>query len=199
MKKITGLVVLLLLSLTITPATAQIRFGVKGGVNISKVHFNEDVIKGSNVTGFHIGPMLEFMAPYTGLGVDMALLYSQKGMEYNGPVRSESFNADYLDIPLNLKWKFGLPIVKGYVNAGPYFAFRIAGDKVWELPSSIVTNVKAKNFNTGLNIGAGVEVIKHLQVGVNYGFDLTDSYEAEFGNGGDGKNRTWSIVAAILF
>lgn len=199
MKKIAGVLLIACMALITVSAHAQIRFGVKGGVNISKVHFNEDLIKGSNVTGFHIGPMVEVMTPYTGLGMDVAILYSQKGMEYNGPVKSESFNADYLDIPLNLKWKFGLPIVKGYINAGPYFAFRIAGDKVWEVPSTVRTDVKAKNFNTGLNIGAGVEVIKHLQVGFNYGFDLTGSFEAEFGNGGEGRNRTWSLVAAILF
>ena len=61
--------------------------------------------------------------------------------------------------------------------------------------------VKAKNFSAGLNFGAGVELISHLQVGFNYGLGLTDNYSIEKVNlsDGAGKNRGWSITAAILF
>ena len=38
------------------PAQAQLRFGVKGGLNITSVHFDSDLLKSDNVTGFHIGP-----------------------------------------------------------------------------------------------------------------------------------------------
>ena len=36
------------------PAQAQLRFGVKGGLNITSVHFDSDLLKSDNVTGFHI-------------------------------------------------------------------------------------------------------------------------------------------------
>ena len=34
------------------PARAQVKLGVKGGVNISSVHFNSDILKANNITGF---------------------------------------------------------------------------------------------------------------------------------------------------
>lgn len=103
-----------------------------------------------------------------------------------------------------------LPIVKAYLAAGPYIGFRVGGDKFWDIPGSVADQVKAKNFSAGLNFGAGVELISHLQVGFNYGLGLTDNYAlgskglsssstGVVDMGKSGKNRGWSITAAILF
>ena len=218
MKKIVGLILLAVMVLIAVPAKSQIKFGIKGGLNISSVHFNKDLVGKDNVTGFNIGPMVEVMAPIMGVGFDAAILYSQKGI---GVKSEKDIKNDYIDVPVNLKWKFGLPIIKGYLAAGPYVGFRVGGDKLWDIPGSvgdqlkaksfnaglnlrkdeILSNpslLKAKSFNAGLNLGAGVELIKHLQVGFNYALGLTDDYSAsklEL----NGKNRGWSITAAILF
>ena len=184
MKKIVGLVMVALLALMALPANAQLKFGIKGGVNISSVHFNSDVLKADNVTGFQVGPMIETTLPLVGVGIDAAVLYSQKGLETTsaGGVKT-SMKTDYIDVPVNLKWKFGLPIVKAYLAAGPYIGFRVGGDKFWDIPGSVA------------------ELIRHLQVGFNYGLGLTDNYSIEKVNlsDGAGKNRGWSITAAILF
>ena len=45
------------------------------------------------MTGYHIGPMIEAMIPVTGLGIDVAVLYSQKGLEFE----DESMKTDYID------------------------------------------------------------------------------------------------------
>ncbi len=174
---------------------AQIKFGVKGGLNISSVHLNSDILEADNVTGFQIGPMMETMIPFFGLGFDAAILYAQKGMALNS---GESVKTSYLDVPINLKWKFGLPLAKLFVAAGPYFDFRIGGDKFWEVPGSVAEQVKAKTFSAGLNVGAGAELFSHLQVGFNYGWGLTDNYSSEQSDI-NAKNRGWSITAAILF
>lgn len=190
MKKIAGLVFIGIWMIAVSPANAQLRFGVKGGVNISTVHFSKDIISPHNVTGFHIGPMLEATVPLLGVGVETAVLYSQKGLEY----KSESMKVDYIDVPVHFKWKFGLPIVKAYLATGPYFGFRVGEDKIWNI---LVDQVKAKSFGMGWDIGVGAEVLSRLQVGVNYGLGLTDNYS--LGNENGGKNRGWMITAAILF
>lgn len=178
---------------------AQIKFGVKGGVNISSVKLNKDIVSSDNITGFHVGPMIEAMIPAMGLGLDAAVLYSQKGIDLNDD-NWESMTTDYIDVPVNLKWKFGLPVLKGYLAAGPYVGFRVGGDKLWEMPGSIKNQVKAKSFGAGINLGAGVEIISHLQVGFNYGIGITDNYEVyRQGESTNAKTRTWSISAAILF
>lgn len=199
MKKVTGLVLIILMAFIAIPAKSQLKFGVKGGLNISSVHLNSDILKADNVTGFQIGPMIETTIPLIGVGLDAAILYSQKGMDVKSETgTSTNVKTDYIDVPVNLKWKFGLPIIKGYLAAGPYIGFRVGGDKFWEIPGSVVGQVKAKNFSAGLNFGAGVELISHLQVGINYGLGLTDNYSAEKYDL-NAKNRGWSVTAAILF
>lgn len=199
MKKVTGLVLIILMAFIAVPAKSQLKFGVKGGLNISSVHLNSDILKADNVTGFQIGPMIETTIPLIGVGLDAAILYSQKGMDVKSETgTSTNVKTDYIDVPVNFKWKFGLPIIKGYLAAGPYIGFRVGGDKFWEIPGSVVGQVKAKNFSAGLNFGAGVELISHLQVGINYGLGLTDNYSAEKYDL-NAKNRGWSVTAAILF
>ena len=201
-RMIVGLVFAALLFLGIGQASAQVRLGVKGGLNIASVHFSTDVLQSDNVTGFQIGPMIEGSLPLVGLGFDAAILYAQKGLETK-TVSGEktSLKNDYIDVPVNLKWKLGLPIMKVYLAAGPYVGFRVGGNKIWELPGSMVDQVKTKSFSAGLNFGAGVELISHLQVGLNYGLGLTNNYSMESLSltKSDGKNRGWSVAAAILF
>ena len=201
-RMIVGLVFAALLFLGIGQVSAQVRLGVKGGLNIASVHFSTDVLQSDNVTGFQIGPMIEGSLPLVGLGFDAAILYAQKGLETK-TVSGEktSLKNDYIDVPVNLKWKLGLPVMKVYLAAGPYVGFRVGGNKIWELPGSMVYQVKTKSFSAGLNFGAGVELISHLQVGLNYGLGLTNNYSMESLSltKSDGKNRGWSVTAAILF
>lgn len=192
MRKIVGLVLLAVMVWMAVPAKSQVKFGVKGGLNISSVHFNKEVVNKDNVTGFNIGPMVEFTVPIVGVGLDAAILYAQRGV---GVDDGEDIKNSYIDVPVNLKWKFGLPIIKGYVAAGPYVGFRVGGDKIWTVVSQ---QLEAKSFNAGVNLGAGIELISHLQVGFNYMLGLTEDYSSS-GLSLNGKNRGWSITAAILF
>ncbi|MDH6533671.1 PorT family protein [Parabacteroides sp. 52] len=195
MKKAIGLIgILVCMVCMVTPAHAQIRFGVKGGVNISTVHFNSSVLDGKNVTGFHVGPMIEATLPLLGVGLDLAVLYNQKGVE----IDDLAIKIDYIDVPLHLKWKFGLPFVKAYLATGPYVGFQVSGDKVWK---GLADQVKSKTFGVGWDFGVGAEVFNHLQVGVNYGLGLTDDFSVFMQDGirENGKNRGWAITAAILF
>ena len=191
MKKFTVLV--LLMALAAMPMNAKVKFGVKGGLNISSVHFNSDIINSDNITGFQIGPMIETTLPLVGVGVDAAILYSQKGWKLKDS--DENLKSNYLDVPVNLKWKFGLPAVKGYLAAGPYIGFLLGGD---DFLDGLLGQVKEKTFSAGLNFGAGVELVSHLQVGINYGLGLTDNYSISKYDVGS-KNRGWSITAAYLF
>ena len=181
------------MALAAMPMNAKVKFGVKGGLNISSVHFNSDIIDSDNITGFQIGPMIETTLPLVGVGVDAAILYSQKGWKLKDS--DENLKSNYLDVPVNLKWKFGLPAVKGYLAAGPYIGFLLGGD---DFLDGLLGQVKEKTFSAGLNFGAGVELVSHLQVGINYGLGLTDNYSISKYDVGS-KNRGWSITAAYLF
>ena len=67
-------------------------------------------------TGFFIGPMAEITLPVIGLGIDGALLFSQRG--------KDEAKQQGLEIPVNLKYTSGLGSMFGiYLAAGPDFFF----------------------------------------------------------------------------
>ena len=100
------------------PAQAQLlKWGVKGGVNMTKIDWDGGY-KGNkdNSTGFFIVPMAEFTIPIVGLGVDGALLFSQRG--------KDEVKQTGLEVPVNLKYTIGLGSLLGiYIAAGPDFFF----------------------------------------------------------------------------
>lgn len=176
------------------PAQAQlIKFGVKGGLNLAKADISAGTanFKTDNFTGFFIGPMAEVTIPVVGLGVDGALLFSQRGVK----IRDTSVKENGLDIPINLKYTIGLGSMLGvYVAAGPDFYFNFSGDKTYEDAGRL----SKKNAQVGINLGAGVKLIKHLQVGFNYNIPLNKTAEWKEADLSY-KTKMWQISAAYIF
>lgn len=173
------------------PAQAQlIKFGVKGGVNLSKADISAGVgnFKTDNFTGFFIGPMAEVTIPVVGIGVDGALLFAQRGVKVN----DQSIRQNGLDIPINLKYTIGLGSMLGvYVAAGPDFFFNFSDD------GSIGGNkLSKKNAQVGINVGAGVKLLKHLQIGANYNIPTGKTAEGESVSY---KTKMWQVSAAYIF
>ena len=185
MKKIFGALMIAICIAMAMPAQAQIHFGVKGGLNLSKASFSnvKENFKKDNFTGFFIGPMAEFTIPIVGLGVDGALLFSQRG--------KDEVKQTGLEVPVNLKYTIGLGSLLGiYIAAGPDFFFDFKKKDY----------VDRKKAQVALNLGAGVKLLKHLQVGVTYQLPMGDSFTWK--NAGDAigaKNKTWQVSAAYLF
>lgn len=173
------------------PAQAQVSFGVKGGLNLSKMDAAEIMNWGikdykENSTGFFIGPMIEATVPIVGLGVDGAVMYSQRG---SGELKQQG-----IEVPINLKYSIGLGDMAAiFFAAGPDFYFNLK-----DVDSAII---EKKNAQVGLNLGAGVKLINHLQIGVNYQFALGNSFEPKAVKDIDVKNKlnTWQISLAYLF
>ncbi len=200
---ITGLLCVVGL-LTISTAEAQLRFGIRAGVNVSDLSFSKDIMKSSNVAGFTGGVMAEFMIPGLGVGVDGALMYSRHGSKLKfkdvteiagnvvGLGNSKTQKLDYIEIPLNLKYKFTLPIVKPYLFIGPSFAFLVG--------NNISEEFKKRKFDTSINLGAGLELLNKVQVSVQYGWGLNKTLRfSDDATTINAKNRFWTITAAYLF
>ena len=208
-RMIRGSVFLLLFALLSTPGFSQIKFGVKADVGLNNPTFSTEALKVENMTSYSIGPSVEAILPLpaVNVGVELSLLYNDNRMSVanltggkNGEKRELSNR--YLNLPVNVKAKLGLgglPI-KLYGVAGPYVGYLISGDKIDF--QSIGDDIKAKSFQAGANIGAGLEILSMVQVGVNYSVKLTDNYsidEPEWRNPLNGKSDSWSITASIYF
>lgn len=190
-------------------ASADFRFGIKAGLNFNKLDLKiknsqqaQDFLKDSgNQTGWMAGVMAEFTVPIVNIGMDASLLYARQNL-----TKEESAvygNKDFLDIPLNLKWKIGLPVVGKIVSpiiyTGPDFLFA--------LNKNTLDALKSKTCEVGWNVGIGVELVSHLQIEAGYCFGLnnvvkfTDKFVPSGVNPADYKLKKnyWSLTAAYLF
>lgn len=187
MKKIFGALMIAVCIGVAMPAQAQLHFGVKGGLNLSKASFSDvkENFKKDNFTGFFIGPMAEFNIPVVGLGIDASLLFAQRGVDIEG----EKIKQNGIDVPVNLKYNIGLGSLLGvYLAAGPDFYFDLEK----------TSKVDKKKAEVGINVGAGVKLLNHLQVGANYNIPLgkTASFEDIEGSY---KTKTWQVSVAYIF
>jgi len=195
MKKCVFLIVLFSV-VYLSSTQAQLSFGVKAGVNVNKISLNKADFSTDNLTGFQVGPMLEWI--FLGnLGLETGVFYSQRGIKIEKISDIKiSKNVGYLDIPVNLKFMIGLSdTFRPYIAAGPYVSFNLSDSKIND-------QWKAKSFAAGINLGAGVRLLKFLQVGINYGIGLTDDYSTISDtkiSDLKAQSKTWSVTAGIYF
>lgn len=214
MKKLITLLVFAVAALTVQPASAQIKFGLKGGLNITKMSLDNDVFSTSNRTGFFIGPTVKFSLPIVGLGIDASALYDQREADiddvdisygddvsnpYSGTVKVKQ---QAINIPINLRYEIGLGDLAGiYLAAGPQFGFNV-GNKNKSLWSD-KGEWKLKSSNFSVNVGAGVMLLSHLQIGANYNIVCGKTGEVTVIDGVEkafrGRANTWQISAAYYF
>ena len=198
-------VAVVLMMMAAIPSVAQVKFGVKGGLNVTKMSVSSDVYSADNNNGFFIGPTVKFTLPIVGLGIDAAALYDErKGALVRYDNKSEDVKFKSINVPVNLRWNIGLGSLAGiYLAAGPQFGFALGdfGD-AWD--SSFY---KKENMNVSVNLGAGLSLLKHLELGFTYNIQTKDSYaiteDWAGGNLGrqvtDIKTNAWQISAAYYF
>ena len=201
MKKFFTLVVLLA-TMTVA-AQAQVKFGVKGGLNITSMKLSKDIVDKSNQAGFFIGPTVKFTLPVVGLGIDAAALYDQRSAK----VADETLKQQSIQIPVNLRYGIGLGSTASiYIFAGPQFGFAI-GDK----SKNIVDNAlewRLKDSNLSANVGLGLMLLDHLQISANYNIALGTTGEVDVNKAlgttwdtaiGKAKANAWQLSVAYFF
>lgn len=153
---------LLVMIVTMTAAnnaSAQIKFGLKGGVNVTDMSLNSSVFDASNRTGFFVGPTIKVQLPLVGLGIDASALYDQREakIKVGNTTTKETLRSQAINIPINLRYGWGLSSMANiFLFAGPQFGFNV-GDKDQKITESSTWSVKNSNFS--LNFGAGVTLL----------------------------------------
>ncbi len=189
-----------------TTASAQINFGVVGGLNVSKLSYDRSTLFDSeNRAGWFIGPKMWVKVPIVGLGINAALEYNQRRLY--GEVKNSDgtiSKADYyksIEIPINVRYSIGLASLASiYAETGPQFGFTV-GNKT---PSEIV---KFKSSNVTWNVGLGVRLVNHLEIGAAYNIALSNFgdihipviSEVTKNAKSDFKTNSWQISAAYIF
>lgn len=191
------------------------RFGPRVGTEVNSMRLNSEVFNSNNRAGFTGGLMFEANVPVIGLAFDLSVMYVHR-VNSNTIKAGEGANVDpnevtmlassryrkrdYIEIPLNFKYRFGLPVVgkvvSPYVFTGPSIAFLTSKRAINEA-------YKNRSFDVSWNFGVGLQLFTHLQVGASYGLGITKGVEklniAGVNGANIGRNNYWTITAAWLF
>lgn len=211
MKKVLSIVFLVAAMLFAANANAQIKFGLKGGLNVTSMSFSEEVFDASNKTGFFVGPMVKVTVPIVGLSFDAAALYDKKEADVKytgteGELGKVNVKQQSINIPVNVRYGFGLSSLANiFLFAGPQWGINV-GDKNFKWNESSSYSLKKSNFS--VNVGAGVTLLNHLQVSANYNIACGKSADASLSkaldaaaNAGKDKshNNSWQIALGYWF
>lgn len=203
MKKIFAIAVVALAMIANT-ANAQIKFGVKGGLNLSELTMSNalgDTFNPENQTGFFVGPTMKVTLPIIGLSLDGAALFNQTSSKADDvDLKNQS-----IAIPVNVRYGIGLSsIANVFAFAGPQFAFNI-GDK--DVKFKDVTDGKYSFSSSALsiNLGIGATLASHLQVTANYNIPCGKAGEFKYSDalgtvfGAEAKEKTWQVGLTYWF
>lgn len=204
MKKLFTLVLMAVALLTATTASAQVKFGVKGGLNVTDMHLNDEVFDKSNQAGWYIGPTVKVSLPVTGLGVDIAALYDYRSAKVTDHPSNEEVKVKQqsINVPVNLRYGIGLGSLASIIfHAGPQIGFNV-GDKNFKWTDT--SNYALKKSNFSFNVGLGVSVAKHLEVTGNYNIACGKTADATENVAGTAvkshsRNNSWQIGLAYYF
>ena len=211
MKKIVSLALLYVGMFISTSANAQgVKFGVKGGLNVTDMHLSPELFSQSNRIGGFIGPTIKFTLPIIGFGVDASTLYDFREAKVVDPFNQEkTIKQQQISIPVNLSYTIGLgPRASAILFAGPQWSLNI-GEK--EFDWSKGSNYSFKDSNFSINAGVGVTFMDHLQISANYNMAMgktadvkinkavENAAEQLIGKKAKSFNNSWQISLAYYF
>ena len=203
MKKVLSVLMVVVAMMFATNANAQIKFGLKGGLDVTNMSLSNDVFDASNKTGFFVGPMVKVTIPIVGLSFDAAALYDQKEAKISAENVETTMTQKSLNIPVNVRYGFGLSsLANVFVFAGPQWGINV-GDKNFKWNDSSCYSLKKTNFS--VNVGLGVTLLSHLQLSANYNIacgKTADATWTDVSNNiikGNSKNNSWQIALGYWF
>lgn len=179
-------------------ASADFRWGIKAGLNFSNLNlknFQASLTDPGNRTGWQAGLMAEFTIPIVNIGMDASLMYMRQNIDES--IEDNAYNnKNFIDLPINLKWKIGLPVVGKIITpmiyTGPDFLFA--------LNKHTIDNFKSKTCEVGWNLGIGLELLNHLQITGGYCFGINNIAEKAVNTVDERvKKNYWTVSAAYLF
>ena len=155
-RRLTQTIAVLFLSILWTADRAQaspISLGLQGGMNLANLSLNPSRST-SNRTGLAVGGHLELSL--------LGIIYLQPEIMYvqKGGVDSPTGNViklDYLEIPVLMKFKFGITPIHLELLGGPYVGFAMS-KKVDAGLGSSTQLTDAKDMDIGATLGVGAQL-----------------------------------------
>ena len=159
---------ILVMTIALAGHAQLVKFGLTAGGNINQMKLDKEVINEENFTGFFVGATIDIGLPLPGLSAEGSVLYDRRSVNVLG----EDDHIDYIDVPLNAKYSIGLGSLGSIYGAtGPQFSFNIGDDNIFN------HKYELKSSAFSWNIGAGLKILKHIQLGYRYNIPISDTAE----------------------
>lgn len=206
MKKLLSFAFLTLGLFVSTSVNAQgVKLGVKGGLNVTDMSFDSELLNKSNCVGGFIGPTIKFTLPIIGLGIDASALYDFREAKITDRANQEkSVKQEQLSIPVNVRYSIGLgSTASAFLFAGPQWSINI-GDKDFEWTKGSSYSFKDSNFS--VNAGLGITLMDHLQISANYNIAMGKTADikarevlTDLPEKIKSRTNSWQIAVAYFF
>ena len=167
--------------------------------------FDKSVFDSENRFGWFFGPTMKVALPVTGLAVDVAALYEQKDAKVNG----ETIKHKSIVLPVNARYSFGMAQTASvYVAAGPQVGFNVGSENFnWKEKDSYDNTFQLNKSEFSVNLGAGVCVGEHVELGFTYNIPLGKTGDASWDDVKDALDKlkddtsanSWTISASYYF
>ena len=174
----------------------DLRFGVTAGMNVSNITDTET----DSRIGFHVGAKAEYNITDNLYG-NAALLFSQKGCQFEEDGEKLTANPGYIELPIHIGYRFKMSEkVSIFGEIGPYFAYGICGklkveDSFWEYDMKFFDIDEVNKFDFGWGVKAGVEYAK-FQISLGYEGGITEVFDSR---GLDPHNSNFMVSVAYMF
>src|ERR1035437_10674676 len=133
------------LFLLFTAKAQDVHFGVKGGLNISQLHYNDNTSTNSKA-GLHLGVLAHIHTSSKTWAIQPELLYSQEGANNPGV----TYNLNYLNVPVLLQYMFE----NGFrLEGGPQVGFLLNAKRKTGNVTVDYTGFKSTAFSIPLGLG----------------------------------------------
>jgi len=176
-------------------------FGLRVGFNASHVNSESALLDGGQTkSGLNIGFAAGVqLTPFTPLFFESGLYYTQKGGKSGSNGDKFTYNLDYLEVPLLIKYKHFMghdmtlqPYAGGYLSCGVGGNIKNYGSR--EAFSSFEDGY-FKRFDGGIKVGCGMG-FNMLYVDASYDFGLANIGQDEFD---DTHNGCFTLNIGVNF
>jgi hypothetical protein len=153
---------------------AQFAFGIKGGLNFSKIDPKASAATNiNNATGYNAGVFA--LVKVAMIGIQPEILFSKQGSDFTVNTTNYSANFDYINVPILLKLYLPLGL---NLQAGPQFGFLTVADLKATASSTNSTQDVKKLFSDksdmAVAVGAGWDLPFGLTADFRYNIGLSD-------------------------
>jgi Outer membrane protein beta-barrel domain len=169
MKKVAVLMAFIACLATPSVSKAQVKFGVRGGLNASNVSF-EKLPNRSETFGFHVGGFADIAVSPDFMSIQPELSYSVQGTKFKPATESKSLRLNYVDILVPVAFKLSA----FDLQVGPFASFLASKADYTSHTDNKVVASAFKKFDLGLTAGLTYNFGQML-VGVRYNQGFVDA------------------------